>query len=132
MKHRRDRPDLHHDSGATRRKQSSRDLGKRHRKRAQLIAQIAQSVQFILADLDDEDLCALTYSHIELVHDGSHLRVVMCAPPATQAQPVDLRALERALNARASEVRASVAQDIHRKRAPLLSFAVIPREPWRG
>lgn len=79
-----------------------------------------------MADVEDDDLCTLTYSHVELVGSGEHVRVMMCAPHASQEEPVDLEALQLKLDALAAEARMEVAHDIRRKRAPLISFLVIP------
>lgn len=80
-----------------------------------------------MAGIEEEDLCTLTYSHVEMIGNGEHLCVVMCAPPASAEEPVDLEVLQRKLDAIAADVRVEVAHDIHRKRAPLISFLVVPR-----
>lgn len=127
MKNQRNRSNQDYSYGASKRRQStSKEAIKRHRKRAQLVTQISQSVQLYMADMEDEDLCTLTYSHVELIGNGEHLCVVMCAPIATQEEPVELEVLQRKLNAIAPDVRMEVAHDIHRKRAPLISFLVVP------
>lgn len=79
-----------------------------------------------LADEADDDLCLLTYSHAELIGSGEHIQVVMLAPPASQDEPVNLEELQARLDAITPEVRREVAHDIHRRRAPLLSFVVVP------
>jgi hypothetical protein len=123
----RDKRYQNHNLGAGKRRQSaSKEAIKRHRKRAQLVTQISQSVQLYMADMEDEDLCTLTYSHVELIGNGEHLCVVMCAPLATQEEPVEIEVLQRKLDAIAPDVRMEVAHDIHRKRAPLISFLVVP------
>lgn len=99
---------------------------RRWRKRAQLITQITQSVQMFLADQEDEDLCTLSFSHADIIGSGEHVQIVMIAPPTDEEEPIDLREIQRKLDAIAPDARIEVAYDIHRKRAPLISFLVIP------
>ena len=99
---------------------------RRWRKRAQLITQISQSVQMFLADQEDEALCTLCFSHADLVGSGEHVQIVMIATKGGEEEIVDLKEIQRKLDAIAPDARIEVAHEINRKRAPLISFLVVP------
>ncbi len=71
----------------------------------------------------DPRLKSLAILSVEPLPGGSKLIVVVSAPVADRAE---LSALEQALQKASGLLRSVVASDIHRKRAPHLTFRVVP------
>ncbi|MDB5297378.1 MAG: ribosome-binding factor, partial [Phycisphaerales bacterium] len=76
-----------------------------------------------LADCGDDVLQGLMVLAVDPVPDAGHLLVTVSPGPAAAVATADLTA--RLANA-AGRLRAEVARDIVRKRAPELSFRVLP------
>ncbi len=126
--------EVHEDDGVP----PERELGaKAHRrsrarvafkKRAQLCAQVEREVVFALADCVGEGLPDVIVHSVDPNPDGAHLRVTVYPAAGARGEGADLIELARRLEALAPRMRAEIAAAIHRKRAPLLSFLVVPRE----
>ncbi len=94
------------------------------RKAAQLCAQIRRSLEFIIPEaLADTRWDALVLE-VEPSPNTSHLLVHLQA--LQSLDPAEIRLLEQAVLDRMGLIRTSVAQSICRKRAPTLSFRILP------
>ncbi len=98
------------------------------KKRAQLCAQVEREVAFALAECVARGLPDVVVHSVDPNPDGAHLRVTVYPAAGAHEGGEDLAALQDRLDALAPSIRAEVAQAIHRKRAPWLSFLVVPRE----
>jgi ribosome-binding factor A len=96
---------------------------KAQRKERQLCRQAMEAVSEALADLDDGLLQSVWVMEVEPAPDASRLAVIVQAPPGAPLEEVAAR-LERV----AGYLRAEVADAITRKRAPTLTFRVLPAE----
>ena len=94
------------------------------RKAAQLCAQIRRSLEFIIPEVLADTRWDAVVLEVEPAPNTSHLLVHLQA--IQNLNPVDLRSLEQALLARTGAIRTMVAQSICRKKAPTLSFQVVP------
>ncbi len=98
------------------------------KKRAQLCAQVEREVMLALAECVGEGLPDVVVHSVDPNPDGAHLRVTVYPSAGALEEGADLIELAHRLEALAPRLRAEVAAAIHRKRAPLLSFLVVPRE----
>lgn len=94
-----------------------------NRKDAQLCSQVMRAVGLALAESPDEELSSLTVLAVEPAPHIGHLRVLV----ASVSGEGDAREIHAKLVARAGALRHEVAGAIHRKKAPTLSFVVVPR-----
>jgi ribosome-binding factor A len=91
------------------------------RKSRQLCRQVHEELELALAELRDARLDGVSIFAVELEGGGTTLRIGLVVPD--DREPAAVRdVLER----RRGELRAGVAEAIHRKRTPQLSFALIP------
>ena len=126
--------EVHEDDGVP----PERELGaKAHRrsrrrvafkKRAQLCAQVEREVALALTECVAQGLPDVVVHSVDPNPDGAHLRVTVYPAAGARDGGGDLAALQRRLDALAPAIRAEIAQAIHRKRAPWLSFIAVPRE----
>ena len=98
----------------------------RHRKRAQLIQQVEQALVLFLADQEDEALLSLSLRSVEPAPDSTHLRATLHPQPPGDGEVIDLIELQRRLDLLGAAARITIAASIHRKKAPLISFVVVP------
>lgn len=95
-------------------------------KQEQLCSQVAETINLSLADSADPRLCDLVVQSVMPTPDGARLLVIV---RATEQVSVDaLNERYDALNSARTWLKAEVAAEIHRKRAPDLTFRVLP--PW--
>ncbi len=92
-------------------------MAKRDNKLAQLCAQVRESVAMTLADSDDEVLLDLFVIDVVGAPDASRLLVQLQAPADTPPE-----AVREAVEAVRGRMRRDIADTIHRKRVPSLSF----------
>lgn len=97
------------------------------RKDRQLCRQVHEQLDLVLAELDDPLLDGIGVAEVTLVPHSHALRVDVIAPTGADIDVVRAR-----LDAARGRLRSEIAAAIHRKRTPLLAFAVIPAEAWRG
>lgn len=90
-------------------------------KTLQLCAQAHDALSFALGDTTDPILMDLVLDHVEPMPDDRHLLVVVL-DPCDHGTVAALAALDRA----SGYLRAAVAEIATRRRAPLLSFTVVP------
>ncbi|HWE03584.1 MAG TPA: hypothetical protein VG326_14360 [Tepidisphaeraceae bacterium] len=93
------------------------------RKTRQLCEQVRQS---LAGGCDDPVLSDVYIDSVEPVGNGSHLLVRVMPTAGTDLSAGEIMAR---LNDRSAKLRAVVAQSICRKRAPGLSFVVVPQGP---
>lgn len=96
---------------------------KAQRKERQLCRQVQEAVSEALAVLDDDVLQDVWVADVEPAPDASRLAIIVQAPRGAPLEDVAAR-LERV----AGYLRAEVAGAITRKRAPTLTFRVLPAE----
>ncbi|MEM1165867.1 MAG: ribosome-binding factor A [Planctomycetota bacterium] len=118
--------DLHPDDGPpTRRRKESHDDRSDERKTMQLCAQVRRSLHDMISARSSSLLDELMVEAVEPNPNASRLRVVISVPPSC-AHPIP--SLHQRLTAMAGLMRAEIASQINRKRVPLLTFELIPRE----
>lgn len=106
---------------------SSRKSKKEHRKTLQLRRQAEVAIQLVLDELGDDGLQGLAVTRVETDTNAGRL-IVLLRPTSAESTTHEVEALEAL--ARASGVlRSAVAFAIHRKRAPILTFRLVP---WQG
>ncbi|MGE0788951.1 MAG: hypothetical protein AB7S26_24980 [Sandaracinaceae bacterium] len=93
---------------------------RRARKDAQLCAQVREAVQLALSDAADPRIHALWVLEVEPAPHVGQLRVVTVAPA-----DADLDATYERLEGYTGALRRHVANAIHRKKTPSLSFVVL-------
>jgi ribosome-binding factor A len=102
----------------------SRSNGSNDRKAAQLCAQVRRALDYGLSEaLSDCDVDAYVMDVLP-APNTSHL--VVLVRPAESVQPEGVRALEAAIARHAGLLRTAVAEAIHRRKTPTLSFQVVP------
>jgi len=97
-----------------------------YRKRAQLRSQVTEALVFWIREQDEESLADLTLIDVEPFPDTDHFRVILATRQPVEDEVIDLGAIQQTLERMAPDARRWVGQEIHRKRVPLISFAVIP------
>ena len=98
--------------------------GTHDRKAAQLCAQVRRALDYSLAEaLVDTPTDAYVLDVVP-APNTSHLLVLVQAAAATDADGI--RDLEETLARHAGQLRTAVAESIHRRKTPTLSFRVIP------
>jgi len=98
----------------------------RGHKDLQVCRQVADAVSWFLAEVDDPVLTELTV--VQVVPAPSAARVlVTLVPVGADVDPDD--ALAR-LHAVTDDLRAEVAAEVHRRRAPELAFRIGRRADW--
>jgi hypothetical protein len=96
------------------------------RKRAQLRTQVTEALVFWLREQDDEQIADLTLVDVEPFPDTDHFRATLMTRAPEDGEVIDLAAIEQHLDQRSADARRWVGFEIHRKRVPLISFAVVP------
>ena len=81
-------------------------------------------MRLALSDVRDEEAEDLVIVSVEPAPDSSHLRVLV-ADAGGHREP-DIERLRGLLKRLEGRLRAAVALAVHRKRAPTLSFVVVP------
>lgn len=118
--------DLHHDDGPPRsRRKESRDESSEDRKNMQLCAQVRRALHGVIPLPGSSYFEGLVVEAVEPDPDASRLRVLISVPPSSK-HPIS--SLRKRLTDMAGFIRSEVAPQIHRKRVPVLSFQLIPRE----
>ena len=101
---------------------SSDDRGGRSfAKTRQLCAQVHDALSYALGDSSDPVLMDLVLDSVEPMPDDRHVLVVM-QDPCGHGLVAALQALDRARGL----LRDAVAEAVHRRRIPQLSFTVLP------
>lgn len=95
-------------------------------KQEQLWSQVAETISLSLGDAADQRLRDLVVQSVVPTPDGGRLLVVVRVTEPTSIEA--LNELHDLLNSARGWLRAEVASEIHRKRAPDLTFRVLP--PW--
>lgn len=91
------------------------------RKDAQLCAQVRDALDLALGSMTDGDLAQVWVSEVEPAPHVGHLRVVV-----EVSGEVDLGVVSEKLAALEGTLRFEVANAIHRKKTPSLTFVVLP------
>lgn len=101
----------------------SRDVSN-DRKAAQLCAQVRRALDFALSEaLSDSRLDAYIMDVVP-APNTSHLMVLV--QPADAMDEAGLRTLQEAIMRCSGQLRMRVAESIHRRKTPTLSFQVVP------
>jgi len=118
--------DLHPDDGPPKsRRKESRDDSSDDRKAMQLSAQVRRALHGVIPLPGSTFFEGLVVEAVEPDPDATRLRVVISVPPSC-AHPIP--SLKRRLTDMAGFMRSEVASQISRKRVPLLTFELVPRE----
>lgn len=114
---------MHHKKSSRRRGAQGHKSGKNQRKDYQFCAQVQEAVQLALADLDDEDLLSLFVLEARPAPHIGRIELLVEAP-----QGADLTQLLERLRQMTAYFRTEVANSIHRKKVPDLSFVITPTQ----
>ena len=107
-----------------------RRTDKANKKARQLCRQAAQTLDFVLADCDDESMETLLVVSVQPAPDSSRLLVTIGADvPADQ---VDLNHIRLRIQVQKPRLRAELARSISRKRVPDLIFNVLAKSQFDG
>ena len=118
--------DLHPDDGPPKSgRKESRDESSDDRKTMQLCAQVRRALHGVIPLPGSSYFEGLVVEAVEPDPDAGRLRVVISVPPSSTHPITSLR---RRLTDMAGFIRSEVAPQIHRKRVPILTFELIPRE----
>lgn len=118
--------DPHSDDGPPKsRRKESRDDSSDDRKTMQLCAQVRRALHGVIPLPGLSAFEGVVVEAVQPDPDASRLRVVISVPPSC-GQPIS--SLKQRLIDRVGFIRSEVASQIHRKRVPLLTFELIPRE----
>ena len=118
--------DFHPDDGPPEsRRRESRDDSSDDRKTMPLCAQVRRALHGVIPFPGSRSFEGLVVEAVEPDPDASRLRVVISVPPSC-TQPIP--SLKQGLIDRVGFIRSEVASQIHRKRVPLLTFELMPRE----
>lgn len=101
---------------------------KASRKALQLCSQVAETLGQVLAEQEDDDLRDLQVVEVAPAPDASHLLVTV-RPFSPQADPV---ALLSRLGDASGRLRTEIASAVTRRRAPALTFRVVPPRTVEG
>lgn len=101
---------------------SSRSRGRHGHKDRQICRQVADAVAWYLADTDDPLLANLLVVQVDPAPSAARVLVTLAAAHGA-IDPVEVMSHLRVV---ADEVREEVAAEVHRRKAPELSFRVIP------
>ncbi|MGN6544848.1 MAG: hypothetical protein ACTHK7_07350 [Aureliella sp.] len=98
--------------------------GSHDRKAAQLCAQVRRALDFGLSEVLSESSTDAYVLDVMPAPNTSHLLVLV--QPAAAVDADGLRELEETLARHAGQLRTTVAESIHRRKTPTLSFRVVP------
>lgn len=102
-------------------------IGKIDRKTAQLCAQVRRVLEFAVPEaLQDSDFDALVLD-VQPAPNTGHLLVLLSS--LTSSDEAANQQLECVLMQHSGQIRTAVAQSIQRKKAPTLTFRVVPVQP---
>ena len=103
-----------------------RKLAKANKKAKQLCRQVAQTLDMVLGDCDDELMQSLMVDNVQPAPDSSRMLVTIIAdmPP----EEFDRNQIQLHLKEQTGRLRAEVGRSISRKRVPNLSFSVLLKE----
>jgi ribosome-binding factor A len=99
-------------------------LRQTERKAAQLCKQVQQALEYLIGDVVCELDASVTVQEVRPAPFTSHLLVFLQVSDCPT--PDVLNDVERVVNRCAGFLRSEVAQRIHRKKAPTLSFCLVP------
>lgn len=94
------------------------------RKSAQLCKQVQQTLEYLLGDILCDIDAIVNVADVQPAPFTSHLLVILQVSGATTRE--SLFNVEKVVQRKASYLREEIAHTIHRKKAPTLSFHVIP------
>ena len=119
--------DLHPDDGPpkSRRKESRDESSDDDRKTMQLCAQVQRALYGVIPLPGSSLFEGLVVEAVEPDPDASRLRVVISVSPSC---PKPITSVHKRLTDMVGFIRSEVASQIHRKRVPILTFQLIPRE----
>ncbi|MEE8154619.1 MAG: hypothetical protein V3T53_06615 [Phycisphaerales bacterium] len=118
--------DLHPDDGPPEsRRKESRDESSDDRKTMQLCAQVRRALYGVIPLPGSTLFEGLVVEAVEPDPDASRLRVVISVSPSS---PDPITSVHKRLTDMVGFIRSEVASQIHRKRVPILTFQLIPRE----
>jgi ribosome-binding factor A len=98
--------------------------GTHDRKAAQLCAQVRRALDYGLSEALSESSTDAYVVDVVPAPNTSHLLVLV--QPAAAIDADGIRELEETLVRHAGQLRTSVAESIHRRKTPTLSFRVVP------
>jgi ribosome-binding factor A len=107
-----------------------RQTDKANKKAKQLCRQAAHTLDFVLADCDDESMEALFVVSVNPAPDSSRLLVTIGAD--VSADQLDLNLIRSRLQDQTPRLRAELARSISRKRVPNLIFDVVAKSQLDG
>jgi ribosome-binding factor A len=107
---------------------STRRRGQRGHKDRQLCRQVADAIAWFLAQTDDPLLADLLVVQVDPAPSASRVLVTLVAA----RDEIDASVAQERLRAAGEELREEVASEVHRRRAPELSFRVARRSDWTG
>ncbi|MCL4228654.1 MAG: ribosome-binding factor A [Myxococcales bacterium] len=105
---------------------SATSRGHRGHKDRQLCRQVADAVAWFLAETDDPLLAQLLVVQVDPAPTAARVLVTLVAA----RDDVDPAELHARLRAAGDELREEVTAEVHRRRAPELSFRVARRADW--
>lgn len=117
--------ELHEDDGVDPKEyfKPDRKTDKANRKARQVCRQASQTLDYVLADCDDDRMQNLMIASVTPAPDSSRLMVTVAS--ATGVQPIDRIAIEAALADQVPRLRSELARSINRKKVPNLVFQII-------
>ena len=102
----------------------SRDNGSSNRKAAQLCAQVRRALDYGLSEALSDSTFDAYIMDVVPAPNTSHLMVLV--QPAATLDEAGLRSLQDAILRCSGKLRTMVAESIHRRKTPTLSFQVVP------
>jgi ribosome-binding factor A len=94
------------------------------RKAAQLCSQVQQSLEYLVSDFLCDFDASVYVREVVPAPFTTHLLVTVEASDCNNVEVLAL--MQQALEQQAGTFRSEIAQTIHRKKAPSLSFCVVP------
>ncbi len=101
-----------------------RSQGSNNRKSAQLCAQVRRALDYGLSEVLSDSTHDAYIMDVVPAPNTSHLLVLV--QPASSLDDAGLRSLQEAIVRASGKLRTAVAETIHRRKAPTLSFQVVP------
>lgn len=98
--------------------------GSSKRKAAQLCAQVRRALDYGLSEALSESTLDAYIMDVVPAPNTSHLMVLV--QPASAMDEAGLRSLQEAIMRCSGKLRSMVAESIHRRKTPTLSFQVVP------
>ncbi len=104
---------------------SSRENGSQDRKASQLCAQVRRALDYGISEALSDSSSDAYVMDVVPAPNTSHLLVLV--QPTVTLDEQGLRSLQEELMRHAGQLRTTVAEFIHRRKTPTLSFQVVPR-----